>query len=564
VTEYDLSKAGNNDLRLISPLPSRLVGNAGWDILQGNLIMDGTSFTNENDGVRLKAPGAGLVNVVITNGSIWTIGTVGGNPNFRLGNTASQIGTNVLNISSGALILDKTAEEIIVGDADSTIGIVHQNGGIIRYQNNSKDPTGVILARSSGTLGFYNLNGGILEVPRVRQGSGIGRFYFNGGTVRASSASYASTFMQGMTEVAIKDGGATIDTAGFNLTVAQNLVAGGTGGLTKTGLGILTATGVNTYNGPTLVNGGMLVLSASVNGEVTVANNAGLGIKVTPGITFNTPSLNLGSGGTSTLEIDLGVNANPLVAAITAPAVSADGAVIVNLRGLNLSGTNFPVGQRIPLIDYTTLAGTGFSAFQLGAMPVGVTGYLANNPLNTAVELVVTGSARPLVWNATVDPAWDINNTVNWTNAVTGAPEKYLEYGAFGDQVIFNDSAALKDVNLAAAVSPSSLSVDGSADYVIGGAGRIQGDAVLTKSGAGALTLTSANTYTGGTVINGGVLHVGNDNALGTGRVQLNTGTLAADGATARIIPNALTILTNSTMGDVASNGLLTWAIVIS
>jgi outer membrane autotransporter protein len=48
----------------------------------------------------------------------------------------------------------------------------------------------------------------------------------------------------------------------------------------------------------------------------------------------------------------------------------------------------------------------------------------------------------------------------------------------------------------------------------------------IVKTGPGTLILESANTYTGGTTINGGALSVGDLNALGTGNVVVNGGTL--------------------------------------
>ncbi len=54
----------------------------------------------------------------------------------------------------------------------------------------------------------------------------------------------------------------------------------------------------------------------------------------------------------------------------------------------------------------------------------------------------------------------------------------------------------------------------------------IDGDGGLTKRGTGSLTLTGANCYTGGTVLDGGVLAAGSCSALGHGDVQVRGGTL--------------------------------------
>src|SRR5665811_2612511 len=55
-------------------------------------------------------------------------------------------------------------------------------------------------------------------------------------------------------------------------------------------------------------------------------------------------------------------------------------------------------------------------------------------------------------------------------------------------------------------------------------AGFTPGAWTLTKDGDGTLELTGDNAFTGGTVLDGGALSVGHDNALGSG-------TLTADGS---------------------------------
>jgi len=54
----------------------------------------------------------------------------------------------------------------------------------------------------------------------------------------------------------------------------------------------------------------------------------------------------------------------------------------------------------------------------------------------------------------------------------------------------------------------------------------ISGTGKLTKAGTGQLTLSGANTFSGGTVLQGGTLQVANTAALGTGTVNLTKGNL--------------------------------------
>jgi autotransporter-associated beta strand protein len=63
----------------------------------------------------------------------------------------------------------------------------------------------------------------------------------------------------------------------------------------------------------------------------------------------------------------------------------------------------------------------------------------------------------------------------------------------------------------------ASITVDG----IVSGAGSI------TKEGAGYLVLTGDNTFTGGLTLNNGWLLIGHNNALGTGSLSLNGGTLS-------------------------------------
>ncbi len=129
-------------------------------------------------------------------------------------------------------------------------------------------------ATGSGTV---NLDGGLLGVPYVQKGPGAGEFRFNGGVLQAKRNE--TNFIRLATIV--RDGGAVIDTNGFDLIVTQPLHhsalesdAAIDGGLTKSGAGTLILSTVNTYTGPTTITGGTLNLTGSIGGgPVTVSGS---------------------------------------------------------------------------------------------------------------------------------------------------------------------------------------------------------------------------------------------------------------------------------------------------
>jgi autotransporter-associated beta strand protein len=75
-------------------------------------------------------------------------------------------------------------------------------------------------------------------------------------------------------------------------------------------------------------------------------------------------------------------------------------------------------------------------------------------------------------------------------------------------------------------------------------------DTTLTINGSGALTLTRANTFGGGTILNAGTLRIGDDSGLGAGTLTINAGGLTSDGATARTLGNDWRLLHDLTFGE--------------
>lgn len=86
----------------------------------------------------------------------------------------------------------------------------------------------------------------------------------------------------------------------------------------------------------------------------------------------------------------------------------------------------------------------------------------------------------------------------------------------------------------------------------------------VVKVGAGELTLTGSNAYSGGTTLQAGALRAGNNAAFGSGTLTLNAGVLSSDGSAARILANEVHIAGDVTLGDAVKDGALTLAGAVS
>ena len=138
-------------------------------------------------------------------------------------------------------------------------------------------------------------------------------------------------------------------------------------------------------------------------------------------------------------------------------------------------------------------------------------------------------SGRTIVWKG---GATGTANT--WDNGTTSsflAEATATSFGT-GDAVVFDSTGSNSTAaTLTGALEANSLTVNATKDYILGGTGELTGQMGLIKSGSGKLTLSSANSYAGQTVLNAGTLTFGNDaanaSALGSSQVTLNGGTLA-------------------------------------
>ncbi|QJE96732.1 beta strand repeat-containing protein [Luteolibacter luteus] len=370
----------------------------------------------------------------------------------------------------------------------------------------------VVIGVNGGTTGTLNLKGGTLRTSRLTGGGGADTVSFDG-TQIVVSALPAGNLIGGLDTASVDAGGLKIDTNGFNASVSQTL--GGSGGVVKSGTGTLTLLGASNYTGNTSVNAGKLIVStgdingpSTGTGTYTIANNAGLGVTVfTDPQQLNIPSATFGTGTSVDIVVDNSTG-NPSLAPlnITGTATLA-GNVLVNLKDA------FPEVGNYTLIDYGTKAGAAGANFVLGSLPQGVVGTLNDN--GSVVTLNVTSVSLPR-WDATVNGNWNDDNlgaVNNWVDLITLNSIKYTN----GNPVLFDDTvsgATGGNVTITEVVTPGNVTFNNAGpsaagfDYVIGasGSGEISGTTGILKQGTGDVNLTSNNSYTGVTRLEGGTL----------------------------------------------------------
>ncbi len=196
-------------------------------------------------------------------------GTLAIGDTLAIGQRGNDIGTLTLsgtgNLTAGAMIVADIANP---ASPKPSYGQFIQNGGTATAGS-------LLIAKTSTDtnphVGTFNLNGGTFStasitggVATVSGGVNTSTFNFNGGTLKPTASS--DVFMQNLTAANVKDGGAVLDTDGYDITIAQALrhAPGATASpLTKRGAGNLTLTGANTFTGPVTVNSGTLTLAGT-------------------------------------------------------------------------------------------------------------------------------------------------------------------------------------------------------------------------------------------------------------------------------------------------------------
>jgi fibronectin-binding autotransporter adhesin len=528
------------------------------------------------------------------------LGDTNGNQGLTLDKGGAATSRLHFTNSTGSTLIEKrgdTADTIAVGSVrlfNTNLNIVFTNGtgsGVLTINCDFAQQSPFVSRlniRGPGTLSLLVNNthsGGTVINQTTVQFGGDQRFGVQPGSLDpanitfGNNATLQATGNNNLTVnrgIVLKGGGnATFKTASdiTRLTIAGPIFGDGISPATLVAAGpgsiiLSNAAAASTYSGPTLVTAGTFSLLASNytgGGAFSVSNSAALTLNVANNTKLNASNVTLGNGGSVTLNLAYGAvgGVNPSNPALNVTGTFSPAAGNI---ALNLSGSGFVPGQ-FPLIDYTGGVLPNINNFSIASLPAGVVGTLIHNIGNSSIDLNISLVVSSVTWFGSTNDLWD-TTTFNWNNGATN----YNDYGLVGDAVLFDDTldavSLRTNINLTTSLRPALISVINDAnEYNFGGAGKLTGAATLTKSGSQALTIGMANDYSGGSTISAGLVRVGTDTALGTGKITFSGGGLSSSSTAARTITNGLVFTTADLIlnrfGDAVNNGKITLSGVI-
>ncbi|MGJ7511463.1 autotransporter-associated beta strand repeat-containing protein [Variovorax sp. GT1P44] len=529
--------AGSNTLRVgdgsapsagyVATIASALTGAGGIDKTdQGTLVLTGANS--------------------YTGGTTITAGTL------QLGNGGSS-GSIVGNVvDNGTLAFDRA--DPVTFDA-----VVSGTGGVVKRGANALTFTG-----NNSYTGGTTISGGSLQVGNGGTGGAIA-----GDVVNNASLVFNRS-----------------DDVGFGGVIS------GTGSVTKLGANALTLTGDHTYTGSTTIGGGTLTLgdggtTGSIAGDVinngTLAFNRsdawvyagavsgpgalaqrGPGTTIltgtnvyTGGTTVSGGTLRLGNGGTTGSIVGDVANNGTLVfdrsdAVQFGGVVSGSGAVVqagagtTVLTGTNTYGGGTTIAAGTLRISQDANLGAAGGALTLAGGTLQTTGNMATaraTTLGAAGALFDTAAGTTLTHTGSVAGSGALVKAGAGT-LVLGADATYA-----GGTTIRGGTLRLGNGGTTGSIAGDVVN-NGALEFDRGSAlnfaGVISGSGTVTQLASSNLTLSGANSYSGGTALKAGQITIGNGSALGTGALAMDEGTTLGFAADGLNLANAL-VLTGTT-----------------
>ncbi len=586
-----------------------VTGGTGFNTWTGPLVVNAGEFQVAKQGFVGAIDNAAPVTVATgatlrLNGSAAftqeTIGTLSGGGlvvnsgaaavNFVLSGASNTTFSGTISNTANALNLIKTGAgtQILSGNLAYTGTTVLSNGLLQIGDGSTYNGTwATSLITNNANLSF-RIGDGTVSVSAPISGTGPVLIDSPGGTVTyLGSNTYTGGTLISNGTLQVGNGGFTGTLSGGNVTnngglvfnrdgtlTLTNLISG-TGGLTNKGPGVTLLGGANTYMGDTTVNGGTLRLTnggiLGVGSDVTVSADGLFGTIAT--LDLNNLNASIGSltlaGPTAS-----GGSAAPKTTLVTSGTgtLTVGGDVLYNGdQGNQASST---IAGNLNLGGATrTFTVNGATNSTLG-VTANITGAAGNGLTKTGGGVLSLGGSNSFDGNLAINQGTVALNNTNalaggGTISFGGGTLRYSSNNAADvSSRIFNSSGAIS-IDTAGQNSSWATSLDSS---------NTNG---LAKLGAGTLTFTAANNYTGDTAIDGGTLAISAANQLSSGGLSIGNATLLSlsntyalantnitltgDGTIANLsgrlsvsnIANGGNMLTFSNTGDIAVTGVI-------
>ena len=365
---------------------------------------------------------------------------------------------------------------------------------------------------SAGTNGTLTLNGATVNSINnvILRSSSVNAFNLANGATKTMALALANT----TDNVVVVDGAGNINISSSISGASKHLTVQGSGS------GDLILSGTNNFDGGIAVAGsGKLRLGAAAalptTGDISVSGDGRLRIAVVGTYGANTQTVTFSPNGTTNPALDLQtsniavtLSANVRLNANTRlESNGASGAV--TLSG-NLSGSGALVKQAAGNLILSGTGNTATGGTQVGNGTITVN---SGSSLGTG-DLTLAQSSTNTTTVSFNNATQSIGNLSSTWTAVTGTIAQTLTLGG-----------------TALTVNQTTNGTFGTG-AVVGLTSVISGTGSFTKAGAATLTLSSANTYTGGTAVSGGALVLVGGSALAdSGAVNVNGGTLMLNAA---------------------------------
>ncbi len=519
----------------------------GSTTVTGGKIFMTNSLALENSAY-VTTGSTGAIGLDVTNGLSSGTLTLGGLSGSVALATAITGYTSVTNLTLNPQGVQSNTYSGIIANGSGNMALTKTGlgnqvlSGANTYSGATTIVAGILNANSSSALG---------------NGSSTNTLIFTGGTLQAGGAiTSASTRGVTLTSTGV------IDTNTFAVSIAGNVT--GAGDLAKNGTGTLTLSGTNNYGGITTVNAGTLAfanqasLYNSTTGSWTAAN-----INVKPVATLAVNVDTTGTAGFTTANLNTllanisvantaaqGLQAGAILAIDTTAATFTQGNVIANSTGtfggaigLTKLGINTLVLDKANTYTGATTISAG--TLQIGAG--GTTGSLSTSSsifnngtltINRSDAVVqgtdfssapITGTGAFIQNNATGTTTLNAANTFTGTTTVSAGVLTLTNALALQNSALVTTGAA-NSVVLSGVTTPTFGGLNGAVDLAtfISGYNNVtaltlnpqsgtvtysgiiaNSGMTLTKTGAGTQVLSGANTYSGATIVNAGVLTLG-------------------------------------------------------